>query len=362
MRRLRRLLIGALLTLVVGVLPATASASRGRPPNLGGWTASLPELHSGDSVAIGPDGAAWFGLFDQEGTDLAHVRSGRLTVKKLDERPGSTKSLHFDQAGNLWLLKSTGRQAAIVRRAPNGAMTAFTLPGREEASSLTIALGGDIWFTRGDGYGGSATVGWMTPNGAVTQIPLSPESRPASIVPGPDGAFWFIEAGASQVGRVTTSGEVTLFPLGYKVEPRQIVVGPDGALWFSENGRAGRHRQSSDRIGRITTTGEVSQLIPFGRGTGALAVDPRGFVWFTTEEGELSSISPSGILGARGCINFCRNPIESIAVAKRGALWFAAGAPNCDLCGGESGILADNEGTPLGRIPAGTLRPPSDVS
>ncbi len=365
MRSLRHLLIGALLTLVVGGPPATASAVGGRAESgESGWITSLPEWHSGTSVAIGPDGAARFGVYAQEETELARVSPETLTVEKfgLSDHWGSTKSLHFDQEGNLWFLRNNARTAAVVRRAPDGTMTAFKLPGRGQASSLAIASDGEIWFTRNSNRK-TVAVGRMTPTGAVTQFPLADESRPASIVPGPDGAFWFTEAGAGRIGRVTTSGEITLFPLGRHVEPHRIVPGPDGALWFTENGRPGRHGASSDRIGRITTSGEVTQFpIPFGRETQALAVDPRGFVWFTTDRGELSSISPSGTVGKHDCVDSCGTPIESIAVATGGAILFAGGHPDCSSCGGGSAQINENYGTILGKIPAGALAIPSDVS
>ena len=51
--------------------------------------------------------------------------------------------------------------------------------------------------------------------------------------------------------------------------------------------------------------------VPFGKGTSRLASDPaHGVVWFATAEGEFSSISPSGNVGARGCVGGCGNPIE----------------------------------------------------
>ena len=41
----------------------------------------------------------------------------------------------------------------------------------------------------------------------LAEYPLpAPDSLPAGMVAGPDGAFWFIERGANQVGRITLDG------------------------------------------------------------------------------------------------------------------------------------------------------------
>jgi virginiamycin B lyase len=361
MKLLRRLLIAAL---VVGALaPAASAAAEGRAPVFKSATSwGFPEHVHGISVAVGPDGSPWFGLSLQEtGLALGHLQSDKLTVESLGEEAGydETTALQFDSQGNLWFARIGEGSKAIVRRNPNGTLTEFDLPEGEPVTALAIGPEGDVWFTRG-GYGekSEAEVGRMTPAGAVTQFPLETGSHPTSITAGPDGALWFSEEGAGKIGRITTSGEVELFPLAAKVHPQQIVAGPDGALWFGENARARAYGKFSDRIGRITTAGQVSELpIPFGKGTTRLAADPRGVIWFATTEGEFSSIAPSGNVGARGCVGSCGDPIEGLALAKDGSLWFAAGQKFCENCGGGSDLIAANEGTTVGAIPPGALTP-----
>ena len=97
--------------------------------------------------------------------------------------------------------------------------------------------------------------------------------------------------------------------------------------------------------------------VPFGEGTWSLAADPRGVVWFATTAGEISSISPSGNVGPRGCARSCGDPIEGLALAPNGALWFAAGHKPCGACGGESGAMYGALGTTIGKLPPGALEP-----
>jgi virginiamycin B lyase len=361
MHRLCRPLVALL---IVALVPAAGAAAAKPAPGIkSAWSATFPEGVHGVSVAIGPDVTPWFGVAVNEGgLSLANSKAGKLKVEALrnGRRYAVSTGLQFDSAGELWFAASDEGPTAIGRREPDGTVTEFDLPKGEPVSALTLGAEGDIWFVRG-GYGenAEAKVGRMTTTGSVTQFPLEPGSRPASITVGPDGALWFSEQKAGKIGRITTDGEVQLFALPTGAEPRQIVAGPDGALWFAENGQARRYGKVSDRIGRITTDGQVSELpVPFGKGTSRLAADPaRGVVWFATEAGEISSISPSGNVGARGCVGTCGEPIEGLALAPDGSLWFAAAHAFCEMCGGGADLIAEQFGTKVGRVPSGALAP-----
>jgi len=352
-----RLLRGfALAILIAALLPAGASAL-GRAQRIkGAGTHPLEEGVKSTSVAIAPDGTPWFGLETRngKGPELARVTAGKLSFVSLG--PGtnysSTTSLRFDAAGNLWFI----RDGAVQRRSPDGTVTELDLPGGSPATSLAFDAEGNVWFAR---WGGQdpPSIGRSTPAGSVTEWPLPTDTGYPTVAVGPDGAIWFTEPEANEIGRITASGEIAQFPLGAGVEPRQIVAGPDGAIWFAENGVRHKHRLA-DRIGRLATDGAVTQFpIPFGGGTEALTVDPRGFIWFTTDEGEISSISTAGVLGARGCAEYCGGLLQDIRVGPTGALWLAVGTPFCLGCGGGSDLIAENEGTQVLKIPAGALRP-----
>jgi virginiamycin B lyase len=355
------LLITALA--LVALLPATSAARQNPAPMIKGASKAIfPERVHGFSVAITHDGAPLFGLsVGQGGPSLARWNSGKLEIDAQGEGVGyaQTIGLQFDAHGELWFAVNTEASQAIARRSTDGAVTEFPIPEGEPVTALTFGPEGDIWFVR-SGYGESeeAQVGRMTTTGAVTQFPLEAGAHPTSITAGPDGDLWFNEEGKGKVGRMTPDGEVQLFELGSKVHPRQIVAGSEGALWFGESGQTRRYGRVSDRIGRITTGGEVTQFpVPFGKGTSRLAADSRGVVWFATDEGEFSSISPSGNVGARGCVVSCGDPIEGLALAPDGSLWFAAAHEFCERCGGGSDLIIESEGTEVGKVPGGALTP-----
>lgn len=364
--RLARILAcGALIALLAAVAPAVSVARTAEPLAIEGVrSAQLPERTYGNSVAVAPDGTAWFGAGTERGLVLAHMTAADKEVSTVDLSPkarlSTTYALHFDPQGNLWFAR-LGGGSAIVRRTPSGAVRTTKLPPGGSVTGLAIGTEGDVWFTRG--FRQSAAIGHLTASGLGTQTPLARGSLPTSVVVGPDGNAWFTERNASKIGRITPAGEVRLFPLGRGTHPAQIVAGADGALWFSEKGRVLADGTVADRIGRITTSGQVSEFpIPFGHATRALAADPRGLIWFATDEGEISSISTTGAVGARGCFRaYCPTGILGLAVGPDGTLWFAAEHEACTGCGGGSVLIHEAEGTLVGEIPPGALAPPTGL-
>ena len=91
-----------------------------------------------------------------------------------------------------------------------------------------------------------------------------PDSGPAGIAAGPDGALWFVEDQANQVGRITTAGVLTEYPVPTPSSfPYAIAPGPDGAGWFTE--------YQANKIGRITMAGVITEydMPTFGYRTGS---------------------------------------------------------------------------------------------
>src|SRR4051794_40461337 len=91
------------------------------------------------------------------------------------------------------------------------------------------------------------------PRTSVVEFPLPhPESRPYSIVTGPDGNLWFTESDRGAIGRITPTGEITEFDLPDSgAGPYGITVGSDGNLWFTE--------RFANLIGKMTPTGELTE-------------------------------------------------------------------------------------------------------
>jgi streptogramin lyase len=345
-------------------VPATAGASVAGTPSpstpIEGSRTLLPERTSGTSVAVAPDGTAWFGALTESGPVLAHARGAKLSLAKLSPRKARwarTAGLRFDAQGNLWFAEEGPFGSSIVRREPSGAQRKFPLSSRADVNALAVGTEGDVWYVRG--WRESPVIGRVAADGTQTRTRLAQGSRPSSVAVGPEGAAWFTETGPSKVGRMAPGAAPQLFSLPRGTHPRQIVAGPDGALWFSEEGRHLGHGKVEDRIGRITTAGEVSEfMIPFGDSTDALAADPRGAIWFTTDTGYFASISTAGAIGPHGCLSgYCGTGINDIALAPDGTLWFSGDHESCEGCGGSASLMNENLGTPIGSFPTASLAP-----
>jgi streptogramin lyase len=131
-------------------------------------------------------------------------------------------------------------------------------------------------------------IGRITTTGSVTEysLPITGDTRPLRITPGPDGALWFSEYLGNKIGRITTNGVITEYPT---FGAYGITVGSDGALWFCE--------PFANRVGRITVAGvfvdyPVPTGGPLGSGPVQITAGPDGALWFTeTIAGKIGRIT-----------------------------------------------------------------------
>lgn len=151
---------------------------------------------------------------------------------------------------------------------------------------ITTGPDGNVWFTKA----GANQIGRMTPAGVFSEFNIpTPDSSPIDITTGPDGALWFTEF-TGRIGRITTSGQITEFPVfrqkpgtlpqGERIFLFGITGGPDGALWFIANCCAPDRLDSF--IGRITTSGGIT-LYPVKKGTSpavGITTGPDGNLWY----------------------------------------------------------------------------------
>lgn len=123
----------------------------------------------------------------------------------------------------------------------------------------------------------------------VIEYPVA-GSSPNGIVMGPDGALWFTDVGHNSVDRMLADGTLTntyTIPTN-NVLPSEITNGP-GGLWFMEgNGLV-------ENIGKITTSGGITE---YSSGSGfnlGIAVGPDGNIWFNQRDKfSVAKMTPDG--------------------------------------------------------------------
>jgi len=146
-------------------------------------------------------------------------------------------------------------------------------------------------------------------------------SGPQGITVGPDGALWFTDS-ADKIGRITTQGQVTEFALSTWAHPMGITTWPDGALWFTES--------NLDKIGRITTQGQVTEFaLPIARmGPAEITAGPDGAIWFTQPgPNQIGRITTQGQITEFALPSSPDSPSNGggITTGPDGALWFTQG-------------------------------------
>jgi virginiamycin B lyase len=135
-----------------------------------------------------------------------------------------------------------------------GSITEYPIPaqpsmpaGDSIPQGITAGPDGNLWFTT------YSYTGRMTPDGSFTFFPITPYNDAYDITPGPDGNVWFTEVGGS-VGYVTPNGAITEYAVGAGIHPAYI-TGLGGSLWFTATGgRRGElrlpdhHRRGADPV------------------------------------------------------------------------------------------------------------------
>jgi streptogramin lyase len=316
---------------------------------------SLAPGERATSIAFDAEGLPWFtkGTYFP-GSNLGSVSAtGGVLEYQLPPQPGpaSLADLTAGSDGSFWFANLLPETIGHVTE--EGFVTEYELPGRGRAKGLTLGPEGNVWFTNPN----QGTVGVLSSDGSVRQVDVGPNSEPFGITTGSDGAVWFTEKRAAKIGRLSPMGGLSVFRLGHHVLPGEITAGPDGNLWFTEQ-RVKSGLRYKARVGRITTSGRVTQFaLPFFGPTELIAPDPAGRLWVGSAGGfSFSSVSTSGRQLQQFCLNsLCSRPVNALAVAPDGALWYGEGTQACrgQCGGGTSGPSLQAKGK-IGRIsPAG---------
>jgi streptogramin lyase len=248
----------------------------------GGQFSEFPVQDSPRSIVAGPDGSLWF-------TSQGYI--SRMTTE-----------------GDVTRFISN----PLPQGGPNGPLGPFSLSGWP--ASISVGKDGQLWFTDADVEGGR--IGHMTVDGAFVsrKYILSLDALdPGTITLGPDGNEWFVTLGGyadAVIGRADHPG---FFKLSGVHGVGGLVTGADGNLWFTET--------SANRVGRMTTAGEITEFAVSG-GPRGIAAGPDGNLWFTeTEANRIGRISTAGTVEEFAIPTPDARP-WGIAAGADGNIWF----------------------------------------
>jgi streptogramin lyase len=192
-------------------------------------------------------------------------------------------------------------EALEVRTLLSGGINVFPIPTPNSApAGITAGPDGAVWFSEDV----ANKIARITPGGSITEfnlpapLPQNDASTrgPGSMVSGPDHqTVWWTEnfGPYDSIGRINVSTDaITEWQLPTVDSlPTSITVGPDGALWFAEIG--------ANKIGRITTSGAITEFsLPSGESLSNITKGPDGNLWFTepiysSAPGEIGRFNPN---------------------------------------------------------------------
>lgn len=187
--------------------------------------------------------------------------------------------------------------------------------GRLAGFPTGIAAGPDraLWISEGLCCPNAGLIARLTTQGDRTEYPLPPGYQPRGITSGPDSALWFVMSNASDegvIGRLTLDGDLTKYPVPSMGNTNSITTGPDGNLWFA----------GSSTLGSTTTAGAMTEFVVDG--AVAVAAGPDNAVWFTiwgATSGAIGRITSSGQVTQFPIP--VRRPLN-LTFGSDGAIWF----------------------------------------
>lgn len=118
------------------------------------------------------------------------------------------------------------------------------------------------------------------PPGVVTEFPIPTASDFPAYITSAAGDLWFTEAAANKIGRITTTGTITEFSAG-TAGPYDIITGPDGRPWFGA--------QQAQALGRVNSSGGI-KLVPIPTVSAhpeqLVSDKPHNSIWFAERLGQ----------------------------------------------------------------------------
>jgi len=279
------------------------------------------------AIAAGPDGNLWF--TETTGRNIGRLTtSGVVTEFPISMAFATTSGIAAGPDGNVWFTEYkfveepafVGYVSQTGRIARDGNITEFPISGLAEPSTIVTGPGDRLWI----GSRGEGKIGRFSTAGDVEGVVDAPGVR--RITNGPDGNLWFTgnTTITSHVGRVTRTGAVATFAIGGfpSAGVSGIASGPDGNLWFTE--------ERKNRIGRITTSGEITEFaIPtHDSGPSSIVAGADGHLWFTESRGnKIGRITTAGVLSECALGHVGSDPGD-IAAGADGNLWFTMASAN----------------------------------
>lgn len=242
---------------------------------------------------------------------------------------GTPSLVTLGSDGNLWIYDSSAKK--IIRWSASGESSGFALPTSNAILwDMTLGPDGNVWGAESN----VKKLGRITPDGAITEFPVTSGRQPEFIAAGGDGNVWFAESQSLSngmpptyfVARISTADDsIKEFPAltGQGRINGGMVTGADGNLWVLWAGGGGT---SPNKIIRVNTEGTATGFnLPASTDLNSLlgkpVLGPDGNVWFAYAN-NIARVTPAGTVTVYPVPTANARPLE-LAIGTDGNLWFS---------------------------------------
>ena len=214
----------------------------------------------------------------------------------------------------------------LARLDPDGTSTRIELDSpASRPMVLTNGTGGDLWFSRGDGF-----LGHIDRTGTITTLPVTTSATPYGICAGPEHTLWYTLVDGDRVGRMTADGQTEEFSVPSGSMPSLLSAGTDGTLWLTLN--------QANAVGTLSVSGELTTY-PLPTTDGApvgISASLEG-AWFAEiGAGQIGHISTDGAIDEFPLPDRSSRP-HAVATTSDGGCW-------ATLWASSSAVRLDREG------------------
>jgi virginiamycin B lyase len=288
----------------------TVATSVGTPNLLCMPTSETAKPAGGSAALVNPD--RWLVCFT---LPTSSSIASRTVYDKNQFGVGAVKIVHNSElclpSTKVAVPPTTTTQSTTTTTAP-GVVTAYSAPGVAGPYDIAAGPDGALWFT--NYFGGS--VGRITTDGTIQNLPNSNINYPDGIARGADGAMWFANTQTNSIGRITTDGNNTVSTYNDPriATPYRVAAGPGGVTWFTGGG--------SNSVGWVTASGVANVFYHYGiANPQGIAAGPDGAMWFANFYGSsIGRVTAAGDVTLFGDATVVA-PL-SITTGPDGALWF----------------------------------------
>ena len=264
-------------------------------------------------IVTGPDGALWF--TEETGNKIGRMTTSGVVTNEIPiPTPASLPAeIAVGPDNKLWFTEFDKNRVGRVDSLTT--IVDFPVPGAGSQPDGIVAAAGAIWFTQF----GSDQIGRMDPTTGDVTDEYSTGNGPGDITLGTDAGLWFTESLDNSIRRLDPITRVMSppFPVpnlgGVSSDPSGITAAP-GALWFTQSG--------SNEIGKITTSGTITEYGGTGADPSSIATGPDDALWFTQSTGnQIGRITTNGAITNQFSLAAPSEP-SGIAAGPDRALWF----------------------------------------